>query len=571
MFVEKSNQYIADVLAGRVVACKWVKAACVRQQQDLKRWATDGPYYFDEAEAARACRFISLLPHTKGEWASRGERIALEPWQCFIICTVFGWRRRGTKLRRFQRSYIEVARKNAKSTLSSAIALYMLAADGEAGAEIYSAATKKDQARIVWEDSQRMVRKSAALREELGVAAGAHAITVLEKGSKYIALSSDDDSLDGLNPSFACIDELHAHKNRGTHDVLITAMGARSQPLLWRITTAGFDMTGICYEVRGYVCSILTAALVAAGGMGYECKGAAFEDDQEFGIIYTADDGVDVHSETAWRMANPNYAISVKPEYLASMSIQAQRQPSKLNNYLTKHLNVWVNAATAWIDSRHWSQSAITLDREALAGRSCVVAVDLALTRDIAAVQVLFPPDEDGGDFVTFGRYFLPSAVVEASENASIQGWVADGSLVATPGNEIDHGEIAEYLDSLALEFNVRCIGFDPRMATMLKAKLAEKGIGAPVVDITQNVATFAEPMNTTETLIIAHRIKHDGNPCMAWMMANVMEEKNRDGLGRPVKPDDENKKIDGAVALIMAVYLYQHLPSAPGVYAIGY
>jgi Phage terminase-like protein, large subunit len=227
------------------------------------------------------------MPHIKGEWA--GRPIALEAWQIFILTAVFGWYRK-TGRRRFRTVYIEVPRKNAKSTLSSGVALYMLTADAEPGAEIYSAATTRDQARIVFDDARKMAAMEPGFRQRYGVHVLAHSIYEVLNGGKFAPLSAEGSTLDGLNIHFAVVDELHAHKTRAVYDVLETATGARAQSLIWNITTAGSDRAGICYEQRTYVTALLNTVLHRHDGLGYPIKGSRGEDDTYFGIIYTIDD-----------------------------------------------------------------------------------------------------------------------------------------------------------------------------------------------------------------------------------------------------------------------------------------
>ena len=241
--IAAAHGYIRDVLEGLVPACKWVRLAVQRQEDDLAKPVSDEwPWVFNESAAARPCRFIELLPHIKGKWARDRKLIELGPWQSFILTTIFGWVHKDTGLRRFRDVYLEIPRKNAKSTLSSGVALYMLTADGEQGAEIYSAATTKDQARIVFDDAKAMAERSPGLRE-LGLAILQHALTVRETASAFKPLAAEGSTLDGLNVHFTVLDELHAHKTRAVYDVIDTARGAREQSLLWNITTSGTDLS----------------------------------------------------------------------------------------------------------------------------------------------------------------------------------------------------------------------------------------------------------------------------------------------------------------------------------------
>lgn len=291
-YVEVAIRYAEQVLSGEVLACKWTKAACKRQLDDLKAAGQDAnyPYEFDIDEAEYICKFIELLPHVKGKWV--GEKIHLEPWQIFILTTVFGWYSKEDNYRRFRTAYIEVPRKNAKSTLTSGVSLYMLTGDNEPGAEVYSAATTRDQARIVFDTARMMAKAEPGFRRRFGVVVLEHSMYETIHGGKYIPLSAEGSTLDGLNIHFSSIDELHAHKTRAVYDVIETATGSRSHPLIWSITTAGFDRSGICFEQRSYVTSILNATLSKHGGLGYQVKGQITEDDTYFGIIYTIDDAM---------------------------------------------------------------------------------------------------------------------------------------------------------------------------------------------------------------------------------------------------------------------------------------
>lgn len=534
--LEKANRYVDDVIAGRVAACKWVMAACQRQKRDLKRIGKkDWPYVFDVNKAERVCRFVESLKHIKGPKA--GTLIELEGWQCFIIATVYGWvhkdgPRKGK--RRFRRAYLEMPRGNAKSTLSSAIGLYMLAADGEGGAEVYSAATTRDQARIVFKDAQIMARNAPELCKALGVEVIAHNIHVMRTSSKFEALSAEGSSLDGLNIHFAAIDELHAHKRRDVYDVIETAMGKRDQSLLWVITTAGSNRAGICYEVRTYLTKVL--------------DGQA-DDDSVFGIIYTIDDGDDWTLESTWEKANPNWGISVMPDIIGQLARKAMQMPSAQNNFLTKHLNVWVNADTAWMDMRAWdacANRAMTL--EDFEGEPCYVGIDLASKIDIAAVAILFVKDEK---YHLFGRYYLPEETALEATNSQYAGWEIEGRLILTPGNVIDFAYIEQDLKELASRFEVREVPYDPFQATQFATRMMAEGF--PMVEMRPTVLNFSEPMKQLEALVRSGKLVHDGDPVMGWMVSNVVCHLDAKDNIYPRKERPENK-IDGVIASIMTI-----------------
>jgi phage terminase large subunit-like protein len=528
--------YAKDVASGRIAASRFVAAACKRQTEDLKRFKAKGAaYQFDKAKASKVCQFIELLPHIKGPKA--GQLITLEPWQIFILTTIFGWvKKDGT--RRFRRVYIEVPRGNGKSALSSGVGLYMLAADNEGGAEVYSFATTRDQAKIVFGDAQNMARRTPGLKAHFGVDVNAHNINVLRTASKFEALSAEGSTLDGLNTHFACVDELHAHKTRAVYDVVETSTGKRAQSLLWVITTAGSNRAGICYEVRGFVTKVLNGSV---------------KDDSQFGIIYGLDDGDDWTTEDALIKANPNWGISVMPEVLLPLQAKAMTMPSAANNFKTKHLNEWVNADTAWMDMRAWEACADpSLDVEQFAGEPAWIALDLASKVDIAAKMSLHTREVDGKQhFYVFGQYYLPRDTVDRGENSQYQGWESMGLLSVTDGAVIDFQVIEDDLLADCSRFEVREVPYDPFQATQMATRMMAQSV--PMVEMRPTVLNFSEPMKQLEALVLQGRLHHDGNPVLAWMMSNVVAHMDAKDNIYPRKERPENK-IDGVVALIMAL-----------------
>lgn len=544
-YIDIAKQYAQSVVSGAIPACRWVQLACQRQLNDLARFkGKDSPYRFNPKLSDRngrgfhpadnLCAFIERLPHVKGPLA--GEPISLEPWQVFILTTVFGWVTPDGK-RRFRRSYIEVPRGNAKSTLSSAVALYMLAADHEGGAEVYSLATTRDQARIVFGDAQTMARRSPGFRTRFSVNVGAHNMHVLASGSKFEALSAEGSTLDGLNIHFGCVDELHAHKTRTVYDVVETGTGKRDNSLLWVITTAGSNRAGICYEVRTFVSKLLDGV---------------FEDDTQFGIIYGLDDGDDWTSENALIKANPNWGISVRPEILGPLQAKAMQLPSAVNNFKTKHLNEWVNADTAWMDMRAWDACADTsLDIDNFIGQPCWIGLDLASKTDIAALILIFAHPEISDAYLTFGKYYLPEDTVHGAGNSQYSGWMRTGRLTVTPGNVIDFSWIEADLLDMASRFAIQAVAFDPFQATQLSTRMLAEGL--PMIEVRPTVLNFSEPMKILEALVLQKKLVHDGDPVLTWMASNVVAHLDVKDNIYPRKERPENK-IDGIVALIMAL-----------------
>ena len=554
-----ARRYAEAVVAGDIPASRWVRLACQRQLDDLARFKGKSASFLFNPKltdregrafhpADNLCAFIERLPHVKGPLA--GDLIKLEPWQVFILTTVFGWVKPDGK-RRFRRSYIEVPRGNAKSTLSSAVALYMLAADGEGGAEVYSLATTRDQARIVFGDAQAMARRSPGFRSRFGVAVGAHNMHVLVSGSKFEALSAEGSTLDGLNIHFGCVDELHAHKTRTVYDVVETGTGKRDNSLLWVITTAGSNRAGICYEIRTFVNRLLEGL---------------FNDDSQFGIIYGLDDADDWASEAALIKANPNWGISVRPEVLLPLQAKAMQMPSAANNFKTKHLNEWVNADTAWMDMRAWDACADPeLSEDDFIGQPCFIGLDLASKVDIAAKAKVF---EREGRFYVFLSHYLPEAAVEDGRNSQYSGWARRGLLTVTPGNVTDFDQIEAELVADASRFQIVEVPFDPFQATQLSAHLLAEGL--PMVEMRPTVLNFSEPMKQLEALVLQRRLVHDGDPILSWMISNVVCHRDAKDNIYPRKEREENK-IDGVVALIMALGRIMTSTDAPPVIDTDY
>ena len=536
-YVEAAQRYMTAVASGAVPACKWTKLAIERQRQDLQRpLSADWPYVFDPELAERPCRFIELLPHIKGKWAREGRLIELEDWQCFILTTVFGWVHHETRLRRFREGYVEVPRKNAKSTLSSGLALYMLSADGEQGAEVYSAATTRDQARIVFDDSKAMADRVPDLRTYLGVVVLQHSITVAATSSKYTPLAAEGSTLDGLNVHFAVIDELHAHKTRAVYDVIDTARGAREQSLLWNITTAGTDRSGICYERRTHATKVLDGVIT---------------DPALFGIIYTIDDADDPFQPSSWAKANPNWGKSVLEDDMVAAARKAEAMPSSLANFLTKRLNVWVNGESAWMDMRAWercAQPGLSLD-DVPEGTPVWMGLDLAQKRDFAALVAVFQQD---GKWHVCTRLYLNELAVQESGNAHLSGWARQGYVQVTDGDITDFEVVAEDMRAICRKCDVQEIAFDPALSMYFATKLIEEGL--PLVEITQRALFFTPPLIQVENLVHERKLVHNANPVMNWMVSNLVVKVSKfNELRAPTKERPENK-IDGPIAMLMAL-----------------
>jgi phage terminase large subunit-like protein len=544
-----AEQYAIDVTAGNILACKFTIKACQRHLDDLDRQGDDDfPYVFNPfivdmegveyQPAERVCFFIELLPHVKGKWARQKLKIKLEPWQVFIEASVFGWVHRETGIRRFKIAYVEIPRKNAKTTLASGNGLYLLSRDNEVGAEVYSAATTADQAKISWQIAKSMVEKSPPMQSRFGVKTYAHSIAVESEGSFFQYLSSDSKGLDGLNISGAIIDELHAHKTREVFDVIETGTGSREQPVIFIITTAGTNQAGICFEQRLYTIKLIDKVL---------------KDETYFGIIYTIDDDDDWTDESIHAKANPNFGVSVIPEDMKRLCDKAAAMPTATNNFLTKRLNVWCNADTSWLNMQKlFACRDDTLTIDMFKGEPCFIGIDLASKIDIAAVMPLFTRMIDGKEhYYSFGRYYLPEETVYNSPNDSYQGWANMGLINVTPGNIIDFANIEDELRDLSENFEITEVPFDPFQATQLSTRMLDEGF--PMVMFGATVKNFSEPMKFLEAIIMDGRFHYGNDPVLEWAFSNVIAHVDKKDNIFPNKQRPENK-IDPVVGLIMSL-----------------
>ncbi|EEM6849830.1 terminase large subunit [Salmonella enterica subsp. enterica serovar Montevideo] len=544
--VNAANQYARDVVRGKIQVCRYVVLACQRHLDDLESSAKKNyPFKFDKDKAERVAKFIQLLPHTKGEWAFKRMPITLEPWQLFCICVVFGWVRKKSGLRRFREAYNEIPRKNGKSAMSAGVGLYMFTCDDEFGAEVYSGATTEKQAWEVFRPARLMAQRTEPLREAFGIEVHAQSMGRPEDGARFEPLIGDPG--DGASPSCALIDEYHEHQTDALYQTMQTGMGARRQPLIFGITTAGYNIEGPCYDKRREVIEMLEGIV---------------PNDELFGIIYTIDDGDDWTDPAVLRKANPNMGISVYSDYLLSQQRAAINNPRKVGVFKTKHLNIWVAAKDAFFNLVNWQKCedrSLTLER--FEGHTCILAFDLARKLDLNAMVRLFTRQIDGRThyYCVAPKFFVPydtiySADVTDSRTAErYQKWVEGGFITVTDGAEIDYREILESAKEANRLNAVEESPIDPHGATNLSHHLADEGLNP--ITIMQNYTNMSDPMKELEAAIEAGRFHHDGNPVMTWCISNVIGKHipGDDDVVRPIKQGNENK-IDGAVALIMAV-----------------
>ncbi|MCP4597786.1 terminase large subunit [Neptuniibacter sp.] len=542
--VNAANKYARDVVAGRIPACRYVILACKRHLADLKESKKKNfKFKFDKDEAERACKFVQLLPHTKGKWAQQRLKLVLEPWQLFQFCCVFGWKVKKTGLRRFREAYSEIARKNGKSAIAAGAGLFLFAADDEAGAEVYSGATTEKQAWEVFRPARQMCLRTPDLTSYFGIEVNAKNLNRPTDDARFEPVIGDPG--DGSSPHGVIVDEYHEHRDNSLYDTMITGMGAREQPLLWAITTAGFDIAGPCYEHRQRCIEMLEGIT---------------PDDELFGIIYTIDEGDDWTTPEALRKANPNMGVSVYEDYLLGQQQRAIKNPRHVNTFKTKHLNLWVQSKTAFFNMEKWKEcedKSLSLDQ--FQGEECIFGLDLARKLDMNSGVPLFKREIDGRvHYYCVSPYFwIPEDTVFDNDNKRLseryQAWVNQQVMIPTDGAEIDYREILASVQDITETSPVVETPIDPHGATNLSHNLADEGLSP--ITITQNYTNLSDPMKELEAAINNGRFHHDGNPIMTWCISNTVGKHlpGNDDVVRPVKEVGDNK-IDGAVALIMAI-----------------
>lgn len=541
--VNAAQKYARDVVAGRITACSYVKQACARHLADVKASkAKSYPYRFDRDAAERVCRFIQLLTHTKGEWARGNKRIELEPWQLFMFAAAFGWLRKRDKTRRFRETYIEVPRKNGKSIIAAGAGLYAFCADGEYGAEVYCGATSEKQAWEVFRPALKMTQRLPNLRQRFSVSPWAKKM-VRPDSSVFEPVIGDPG--DGSSPSFAIIDEYHEHHDSRLYDTMITGMGSRAQPMMWTITTAGFDVAGPCYEMRERSVEML--------------EGTS-QDDELFAVIYTVDKEDDWTSDAAILKANPNAGVSVNLDYLHSQRDKAVARARLANKFKTKHLNVWVSSKEGFFNMQDWQRCEdVSLTADQFRGEHCILAFDLARKLDMNSMARIFTRViDDKVHYYCIGpRFWVPEDTAFDNDERRIgerfQGWINTQHLDATDGCEVDYREILEAAKEANLETPAQESPIDPHGAANLSHQLDDEGL-TPITTV-QNYTNMSDPMKELEAAIVSGRFHHDGHPIMTWCVGNVVGKflPGNDDVVRPIKQGDHNK-IDGAVALIMAI-----------------
>ncbi len=542
--VDPVRDYCERVLSGDIVAGELVRLACQRHLDDLERSeAPDYPYTFDAEAALQAIDLFRLFAHSKGEWA--GQPIELQLWQQFIVGSIFGWKLKATGLRRFRDAHIEVARKNGKSTKCAGIALILAFFDGEPGAEVYCAATKRDQAKIVWEEAERMVSQRPALRRHIQTYRSSSTLTCEENHSKLAALGADRDTTDGLNPHGVVVDELHAHKTASMLEVLESGRGSRRQPLLVIITTAGARQESVWAQRRKLAVDVVRGVLDAPS---------------VFVFIATLDDEDDWTDPRVWIKANPNLGVSVQAEELAAECAKAVHSPSMRNAFRRLRCNQPTETVESWLDLKRWDAcAAVAVAEGELAGRECYGGLDLSSKKDITAFLLCFPPPTPEEGYKLLCRFWLPVERLDDAERedqAPYRAWAEAGFLRTTEGNVIDYAFVEGEIMELARKYSIAEIAFDPWSATQTATRLTDDG--ATMVEFRQGYRSMSEPSKEWEKLVLEGRLHHGGNPVLRWMASHVSVDIDPAGNIKPSKARGAHRtrtqRIDGIVAGIMAL-----------------
>jgi phage terminase large subunit-like protein len=546
------DRYVYDVHKKRGIYSTRVEQAVARHLRDLVDGAARG-LVFDRDEAGRAIRFFDNCTHSKGLWA--GQRFVLSDWQAFAVGCLFGWQRT-TGGRRFRRSYLQVARKNGKTTLAAGVGLYGLIADREQGAEVYSAATKAEQAKLIWSEACEMVKRSPKLARFLDINNGR---VVMESTASFFGyIGSNHKRLDGLNPHIGLADELHQHPTRDVYDVLQTGMGARHQPLMFSITTAGHDRQSFCYSEYDIARNILDRTI---------------DDDAFFVLIFELDEGDDWENESVYIKANPNLGVSVYADSLIEGRDKAKAQPTFESTFRRLRLNEWTDSAVRWIRANDWQACAAPFDLADFEHVPAWAALDLASNTDLATMAIVWPIDStverDATDPAAADlppaistTYFVHWLVWIPEDNmrqrvehdrVHYDVWQRQGHLTATPGNVIDYGVIQRDIFAAFERFNIRCVGYDRWGATQLVQQLESENLSTAPVG--QGFKTMTAPMREIDAAVVGERLRHNANPIAQWCAANTVATKDP---ADNIKPDKNksSEKIDLIVALAMAIDL---------------
>ncbi len=540
--------YARAVVAGEMVTGRLVRLATERHLRDL----VDGPargLWWDLPTALRAIDFFpAVLRHSKGYLA--GQPFELLDWEKFVVGSLFGWK--AGEVRRFRTAFVSTGRKNGKSTLEAGIGLKALIDENEPGAEVYSAATTRDQARIVFSEAERMRVRSPALSRR--IVSTTNNLAVIESASWFRPLSADASKMDGLNVFFALVDEVHEHPNAEVIKKLDTGMGARRQPMMYETTTAGVNRLSVCYLHWDFTIKVLERTVPEITA------------DRWFGYIATVDDGDDWKDELSWRKANPSLGALLKIEDLRAQVALALEMPSKQNSIRRLRLNQWTEQLVRWIDMDVWARGAVPIDLESLKGRRCFGGLDLARVNDLSSLALLFPPVFEGESWQIIWRHWCPNDdIVTRSrrDRAPYVTWRDQGHLIATEGNTTDFKFVEAEILALAGLYDITELAFDRTFAGEIVRNLGDEGM--TLVEFGQGFISMGPAAAEFLRKLLAGELRHGGDPIATWCASNVTVRTDPAGNEKPDK-ERSIERIDPIVAAIMAVGRSQAEDS--GIYA---
>ena len=492
---------------------------------------------FDEVKAQYAVNFINCLKHTKGRW--RGVPFELLPWQDTIIREVFGTVK-DNGYRQYNTAYVEIPKKNGKSELAAAVALYMTCGDGEWGAEVYGCASDRQQASIVFDVAVDMVDQCPALKKRIKPVMSMKRLVYKPTNSYYQVLSAEAYTKHGLNVHAVIFDELHAQPNRELFDVMTKGSGdARTQPLFFLITTAGNDRNSVCFEQHQKAEDIILGRKI---------------DPAFYPVIYGSEDDADWSLEKVWYQANPSLGYTIDIEKVRNAYLSAKDNLAEENIFRQLRLNQWVKQSTRWMQMEKWDACNFAVDEAELIGRECYGGLDLSSSTDITAFVLVFPPKAEEEKYIILPYFWIPEENMRLRvrrDHVPYDVWEQQGFLKTTEGNVIHYGFIERFIDDLGKKFHIKEIAFDRWGAVQMVQNL--EGLGFTVVPFGQGFKDMSPPSKELMKLTLEKKLAHGGHPVLRWMMDNIFIRQDPAGN---IKPDKEKstEKIDGAVATVMAL-----------------
>lgn len=531
------QEYIDGVQSGEIVVNKYIRLAVKRHTENLERQRTkEFPYYFDEYEAKRIINFFGYLKHWKGEWADKP--IILEPWQQFYLWDLFGWRRVEDDTRKYRKSSLWVARKNGKTTLAAGIGLFGLMKDREAGPQIYTVATKAEQAAICFDDAKKISEKSSSIEKRLDNYK--YSITHPDSGGFMKYFGADSSTMDGFDPYYCIADEVHAHKTDGVLEIMESGMGSRRQPLMLEISTTGHILHGVGKNHYDYSAKVLEEII---------------EDEAWHAMVFTLDEDDDWKDEKVWQKANPNLGVSKKVSYMESQFTQALSMPGKESKFKTKDLNLWVSSKTGFIPNHKWQKCnnrKVTVDD--LKGRKCYAGLDLGEISDFTAFAVLAEPLTPEDKWLAKLWYWIPELTLRERKNVNIiMPWVDDGWITTTNGNATDYDAVQSDIEGLLdVGVNIKKLFYDSSKAQNMPSKIDAEYDGIEVASVSQSGSKMNAPIEGIMKFVFDEMIEFGNDPVLSWMNSNVVVVKNYNDQKRFDKKK-ANDKMDGMVALAMA------------------